>query len=233
LLRVLQICTARSISYDGAVGEQSADGGVGEGLRARKKRETRRAIHRAALELADSAGTASLTVDDIANRAGVSARTLFNYYPSKEDAIAGVDPDAAARLVAAFEARPASESVGESLRAVLVEALDSRAHDEDVWVLRRSVAAKSPELAVRMLGAHARVSDALAEAAVGRSGAEAATDIRPVVEAYAAIAAVRAALWQHQRAGFEGDLHARIDAAFDALAHRRAAHQDMPGDSPG
>lgn len=64
--------------------------GNAEGLRARKQRETRDAIHRAALNLALEHGPDGATTAAISARADVSARTFFNYFPSKEDAIVGV-----------------------------------------------------------------------------------------------------------------------------------------------
>lgn len=66
--------------------------GVGkdEGLRARKQRQTRDAIHRAAVGLALEVGIDAATVADISARADVSPRTFFNYYPTKEDAIVGL-----------------------------------------------------------------------------------------------------------------------------------------------
>ena len=55
----------------------------------RKKRETRRAIHRAALDLVEESGFDAVTTDQIAGRAGVSPRTFFNYFPTKEAAVLG------------------------------------------------------------------------------------------------------------------------------------------------
>lgn len=62
----------------------------GIGLRERQRRETLHQLHEAALALALEGGLHAATVDAIAERAGVSRRTFFNYYPSKEDAILGV-----------------------------------------------------------------------------------------------------------------------------------------------
>src|SRR5690606_15633405 len=61
-----------------------------EGLRARKQRATREAIHRAAVELALEHGPDGATVAAISDHANISTRTFFNYYPSKEDAIVGL-----------------------------------------------------------------------------------------------------------------------------------------------
>ena len=64
--------------------------GAGErGLRARKKRATRAAIERTLLELVLERGYAAATVDEVCARVGVSKKTFFNYYASKEAAIRG------------------------------------------------------------------------------------------------------------------------------------------------
>lgn len=67
-------------------------------LRERKKVETWTAIHEAAASLALHHGLEQATVEVIAESAGVSSRTFFNYFPTKEDAVLGLrepvlDPD--------------------------------------------------------------------------------------------------------------------------------------------
>jgi AcrR family transcriptional regulator len=58
---------------------------VRAGHRERKKRQTRDAIARAALELFVERGYAATTLAEIAEAAGVSTRTIFAYFPGKED----------------------------------------------------------------------------------------------------------------------------------------------------
>ena len=68
-----------------------------EGLRERKRRETRAAIERAAISLVDELGYDNVTVAMISERAVVSQGTFFNYFPTKDAAIVGlgrVDLDA-------------------------------------------------------------------------------------------------------------------------------------------
>jgi AcrR family transcriptional regulator len=56
-----------------------------EGLRERKKRETRASISRVATTLFYERGFDNVTVDDVARAAGVSKMTVFNYFARKED----------------------------------------------------------------------------------------------------------------------------------------------------
>lgn len=62
------------------------------GVRDRKRAQTLRCIHDAAVELVQRDGLPEATVSAIAQRAGVSRRTFFNYYDSKEDAVLGISP---------------------------------------------------------------------------------------------------------------------------------------------
>ena len=59
---------------------------VTPGLRARRRLDTHAEIHQAALELFEKQGVRETTVQQIADRAGVSSRTFFRYFTSKEQA---------------------------------------------------------------------------------------------------------------------------------------------------
>jgi AcrR family transcriptional regulator len=82
-----------------------------EGLRARKKRETRERIAAAARELFVAQGFDAVTVVEVARAAQVSEATVFNYFPTKDDLFfgGGLEQFQAATL-AAVRDRPAGES---------------------------------------------------------------------------------------------------------------------------
>lgn len=79
--------------------------GMTETLRARRRRETPIEIHRAALRLVRERGLEKVTVEEISEEAGVSRRTFFNYFGSKEAAVVYGPMQLPADLTAAFIAK--------------------------------------------------------------------------------------------------------------------------------
>jgi len=99
---------------------------VGTGVRETKRVQTRLALCRAAIELATEAGAPeAVTVDAIAERAGTSRRTFFNYFPSKEAAFVRPLYDVGAHFATALAARADDEPVWEAIRAALLSALST------------------------------------------------------------------------------------------------------------
>lgn len=201
------------------MGDVVDDAEAHEGLRERKKRRTRLAIHRAALQIASEDGLDHATAEAVAARAGVSTRTFFNYYPSTRDALTGADPAAPARLAARLAGRPTEEALPAALRAVLTEQVLALSADQQDWDLRRALAARSPELTAALLTVSRGVEEALVDAAGRRAGwvGPQPPSVAVMVAVFSALGAVRAAMWQHRACGFGGSIADRLDEAFDAL----------------
>ncbi len=82
------------------------------GLRERKKLATRHALSTAAMRLAIERGLDNVLVEDIAEAAGVSARTFNNYFASKYEAICALQQDRATRIGDALRCRPPASRSG-------------------------------------------------------------------------------------------------------------------------
>ncbi|KAF1717179.1 TetR/AcrR family transcriptional regulator [Pseudoxanthomonas wuyuanensis] len=78
-----------------------------EGLRERKRRETRQRIAETALRLFLAKGYEGTTLDAIAAEAGISRRTFFSYFKSKDDIILfGLDADSAMMIADLLKTSP-------------------------------------------------------------------------------------------------------------------------------
>lgn len=93
-------------------------------IREQTRAVVRSLLARTALELFAAKGYDDTTVEDVALAAGVSRRTLFNYFRNKEDLALSSLSEQGDLIAARFAQRPEQEEVWESLRAafeVLVE----------------------------------------------------------------------------------------------------------------
>jgi AcrR family transcriptional regulator len=95
-----------------------------EGLRERKKRETRETIARTAMDLFGARGYDAVTVADVARAADVSEKTVFNYFPAKEDLVMHRGAERLETLIEAIHARPAGVSLVEPFRDVTMRFID-------------------------------------------------------------------------------------------------------------
>lgn len=117
-------------------------------LRERNRADTWLAIHNAAADHVLEHGWAATTVDKIATRAGISNRTFFNYFPTKEDAILGsrtpAIPDSA------LEAFQSSEDdlIHRTVQLTIAIIRASYPHDE-TRARRHRLITQFPELAGR------------------------------------------------------------------------------------
>jgi AcrR family transcriptional regulator len=91
------------------------------GLRASNKARTRLSISDTATRLFIEHGFEHVTVAQIAEAAQVSVKTVFNYFPSKEDLFFDRVREVRDSLLAAVRERPQGTAALEALRAVLAD----------------------------------------------------------------------------------------------------------------
>src|SRR5713226_5834182 len=90
------------------------------GLRERKKQRTRETIARAAHELFAERGYHATTLPEIAEAADVSTRTIFAYFPSKEDILFSDFPLMKEALAQALAERPEGVDALETVREFIL-----------------------------------------------------------------------------------------------------------------
>jgi AcrR family transcriptional regulator len=88
-----------------------------------RRQETRARIVDAAAELFAERGFDSVSVMEIARRAGVVEKTVFNHFPVKEGLVFDADPPMRAALLETVRRRPAGESVSAAAGTFVVSAV--------------------------------------------------------------------------------------------------------------
>ncbi len=100
-------------------------------LRQRKQDVVRDALAGAAKQLFLARGFERTTVEQIARAAGVSRRTFFRYFESKEEVLAEHVDRLGEQFYAALAARPAGEAPLAAIRNALVPSLEAGLRDPD------------------------------------------------------------------------------------------------------
>ncbi len=162
------------------------------GLRERKKAATREALGDAAWSLCVERGLDGVTVEQIARAAGVSLRTFFNYFSSKEEAVVAGDTATALAFVHEFAARPFDEPVLVALRNAL-QSIYPRYVDLDRLRQLRELR-QHPALLPHVFAAYSAREQALAAAIAERCGLDPLEDPYPAVAASTFLASMRAVL---------------------------------------
>jgi AcrR family transcriptional regulator len=194
-------------------------------LRERKKLATRRALRRVALDLVAERGFARVTVEDIAEAADVSPRTFFNYFPSKEAALFGADPDRTQALRLRLVHELPGESALEVLRVVLIgearaltDEFDELGGDPAEWLRRMKASHLDPHLRAARAAHMAMIECVVAEALAERLGTDPERDPYPLLLASAGMGVMRAAFSFWGSSGGAVPLDQLIDGACRALA---------------
>jgi AcrR family transcriptional regulator len=140
---------------------------VREGLRERKKRETRQAIHDAAMRLLAEREFSEVSVAEIAEQAGVSKMTVFNYFPTKEDILLDPVEGQYADIVSIVRGRRPGESLVAGARREFLERLARHApetglDDTPEHISMLQLFRRTPSLSARLLISHVKAEEALA-----------------------------------------------------------------------
>ncbi|GII79624.1 TetR family transcriptional regulator [Sphaerisporangium rufum] len=143
------------------------------GLRERKKQQTRQLISDVATTLFVARGFDAVTVAEVAAAADVSAKTVFNYFPRKEDLFFDRMPEAEALITQAVRARPAGTGPLAALRELFIGLARDRHPLSGVGDYRRfwQVVLDSPALQARIREAMQELEELLAALLAEATGA--------------------------------------------------------------
>ncbi|MER7497149.1 TetR family transcriptional regulator [Streptomyces pharetrae] len=187
------------------------------GLRERKKIKTREAIRAATYALIEEQGYEATTIEQIADRAEVSASTVFRYFPTKEDIVLTDEYDPL--LLAELRERPADEPWLESLRYVLRKAVGFGAHEDPrVTRLRTTLMTEVPAVRSRMMESMSATGDLLAAAIAERTGRD-PESLEVRVFAMSLIGGLMEATRHWVRGGFTEDFGELVDRALTVFEH--------------
>jgi AcrR family transcriptional regulator len=211
---------------DGSVAQRDR-----EGLRERKKRATRQALHDAALRLTLERGLEHLTVEEISAAAGVSPRTFFNYFPGKEQAIVGddlfeVDPQQVTETMAR------AASVLDGMQAIAQNLATEAATRREQVQLRWQVITRYPALITAMFARLEEFNTIVASAVAARLG-QAPDDAYPQLMAAMTTTGIRVAVQRWTTGHGDDPLERHTAEVFGLLKGEFSAAQATSGIEQG
>ncbi|EEH66294.1 transcriptional regulator, TetR family [Actinomyces urogenitalis DSM 15434] len=134
-------------------------------LRAKRARRTRQALQAAALRLAAERGYEATTMEDVATAAGVSRRTVFNYFPTKADLFIRMPSSPEHEDIERFVA--SDGDLLDDLAALTANTDPSELVDPEDFRNLRLVLRDNPELTLE-LQKHVRLYSSVIRAAIAR-----------------------------------------------------------------
>ena len=198
-------------------------------LRERQRDRTREEIQAAAFALFSERGFDDTTVAQIAERAGVSIRTFFRYFPSKEDVVFGDHAQAVDRLRAALADAPAGNPPLQRVRDAVLAVQQPGQYPERELTRARLIVAV-PALQARFQQLAEDFEGVVADALKDDLGSGREAEARASIIAGIVFGALRGA----RRAATtlpNPNPAALIDTAFAIVEHGAAIHFAPKGES--
>ena len=200
------------------VRESATKAGEGQpGIRERKRQAVRDHLSDVALQLLADRPFDAVTVDEIAAAAGVSRRTFFRYFTSKEEVVLSFLDEMGVRLHDAIVARPPDEPPLQAVHTALRPRIAAVAADAERTLRFVRLLQTSPSLRAQELERRARLRELVADAIAQRLGADLHVDLRPRLLASIALVPfdVAVATWFDSRP--DAELGALLNEAIGAL----------------
>ncbi|WP_329134406.1 TetR/AcrR family transcriptional regulator [Streptomyces sp. NBC_01476] len=188
------------------------------GLREATRRAVQAEIANAAMALFMEQGYEETTVDQVAAAVGMSGRSVFRYFATKEDMVVGSMLQVGHDLAAALEARPAEEPAWEALRRALDGPLRALKDDGGVARARSTLLATTPSLRAAQQQKHAQWNELLVPGITPRlEGPAAARQLQARAIVAAALACLDTAVDAWTRPENDQELDVLLDAAIAAV----------------
>lgn len=184
------------------------------GLRDRKRQDTTRRITDAALALFLAKGLDAVTVEEIAEAAGISRRSFFHYFPSKDDILLSLQSGLGQMLAEGLERQPPDQRPLAALRAVMLH-LAARYPAEETMALDRLMRS-SPSVMARKQASYVE-HERVVFAALCRKWPEPGRVAALRMVAMLAIGALRLSLETLGRENGKRPLPVILTEAFEAL----------------
>lgn len=171
-----------------------------------------------ALLLFDQRGFNNVTVDEIAAAAGISRRSFFRYFPTKEDAVVGTHGPFGKKVVAAFTARPQGEGVWTSLRQAFEVIVEKVTEDPESAARTMRVVEATASLRAHQVEKHSLWAIDLTPEVAKRLGDVQSHQPQASALVYSALACLEVALSRFARDPRITPINLLLDEAFGALA---------------
>lgn len=191
--------------------------GSAERLWDRTRRSVQAEIAQVAMDLFLRKGFDRTTIDEIVAVAGVSRRSFFRYFGTKEDIVLGGLADEGARVSAELAKRPEEEDLWTALRSAILAVGDADEDEERMLAVARMMYG-SPSLRARSIEKHLRwQSDLLPEVRRRLGPPEETADLRAAAVVASAITCLDVAGEAWTRAGADRPLAVYFTQALDAV----------------
>lgn len=181
-----------------------------------RRRSTHEALRHAALNSFARKGFANVTVTELAREAGVTERTFFRHFPTKEAVLFQDYETQLEWLAEALAGRPASEPLFDAVLASVA------AFPHDLEVVRQAATARAELISAERIAGHLRVVQAsfarvLTDFVKGRNPDMADSDLLAEVTGSALAAALVVAVENWGRNGCTGNLGELVASSLALL----------------